>query len=100
VYISGTLTEASTIRSKTNVRPITGALSLVNQLQGVLYDHLDGTTQDEPGLIAEHTAQVVDNLVVYDESGQPMGVKYTKTVAYLIEAVKELTARVQTLEGK
>ena len=98
--VGGTLTESSTRRIKENIRPIENALSVINKLQGVLYDKIDGTAKDEPGLIAEDTAEVVDNLVVYDDDGIPMGIKYTKTVAYLVEAVKELTAKINALENK
>ncbi len=100
VYVYGTLTESSTRRIKKNIRPITGALDIVNKLQGVIYDRIDGEAQDEPGLIAEDTDEVLSNLVVYDDEGKPAGIKYTKTVAYLIEAVKELTAKVNALENK
>jgi hypothetical protein len=100
VTILGTLTEASTRRIKKNIRPITNALEVVNKLQGVIYDKIDGSQKDEPGLIAEDTLDAIANLVVFDDDGQPAGVKYTKTVAYLIEAVKELTAKVNALENK
>jgi len=100
LQVAGTITELSTRKIKANIRPIQNALSVVTQLQGVTYDTVDGRTFDEPGLIAEDTADVVRELVTYDDQNQPLGIKYSKTVAYLIEAVKELTARVQTLEGK
>jgi hypothetical protein len=66
----------------------------------VIYDKIDGSQKDEPGLIAEDTLDAIANLVVFDDEGLPAGVKYTKTVAYLIEAVKELTAKVNALENK
>jgi hypothetical protein len=98
--LAGTFTESSTRRIKENVRPITNALEVVNKLQGVIYDKIDGSQKDEPGLIAEDTLDAIANLVVFDDEGLPAGVKYTKTVAYLIEAVKELTAKVNALENK
>jgi hypothetical protein len=97
--LAGTFTESSTRKIKKNIRPITDALTAINKLQGVLYDKIDGSSQNEPGLVAEDTAEVLDNLVAYDDEGNPVGVKYTKTVAYLIEAVKELTARLEALES-
>lgn len=98
--LAGTFTESSTRRIKKNIRPITNALEAVNKLQGVLYDRIDGSAQDEPGLIAEDTLEIIKNLVVFDDEGQPAGIKYTKTIAYLIEAVKELTAKINILETK
>lgn len=97
--VGGTITESSTRKIKHNIRPISGALATINALQGVLYDLKDGSAHDEPGMIAEDVHAVVHNLVVLDRSGEPMGIKYTKTVAYLVEAVKELTARLAALEG-
>jgi hypothetical protein len=100
VNIAGTLTEASTRRIKENIRPITGALDKVTALSGVLYDKIDGTANDEPGLIAEDVYDVIKELVVLDEEGKPAGIKYTKTVAYLVEAVKELSDQIKELKSE
>jgi hypothetical protein len=68
-------------------------------LQGVTYDRKDGSSYNEPGLIAEKVAEVIETLVDRDENGDPKGVKYTKTIAYLVEAIKELKAEVDLLKG-
>ena len=99
IYLSGTLTEASSIKLKENVRPITNALDVVCKLEGVIYDKKDGSSYNEPGFIAEKVAEVIESLVDRDENGDPIGVKYNKTIAYLAEAIKELKAEVDLLKG-
>jgi hypothetical protein len=110
-YVSGNLTVAGTMTATTivetssatlkeNINPITDALGLIAQLQGVTYDRRDGSTHNEAGLIAEEVNRVLPNLVSLDDQGQPMGVYYTKLTAYLIEAVKALKAEIDQLKGK
>jgi len=94
------LTESSSIALKDNVEPITNGLDSILKLVGVTYDRKDGSKQQEAGLIAESVNQVLPNLVSKDESGNPDGIHYSKLTAYLIEAVKTLTARIEQLEGK
>jgi len=98
--ISGTLTESSSITLKENVEPIIGALDLVNKLMGKIYDRRDNGTKQESGLIAEEVFITAPNLVTLDDNGKPVGVKYTKIIAYLIESIKELSDEVTKLKGK
>lgn len=98
--IAGTFTESSSIRYKENIKPIDSALEKVLQLQGVTYDRKDGSGTDEPGLIAEEVLKVIPNLVTYDVDGNVEGLHYTKITAYLIECIKTLNAKIETLESK
>lgn len=96
-------------RLKENIIPITGALDKITALQGVTYTTFNN---DKPhvGLIAQDTQPVLPEVVF--ETGQPMdaegkelpgdpilGVAYGNIVAVLIEAVKELSAKVDELEA-
>ena len=63
-------------------------------LEGVIYDRKDGSSKREAGLIKEEVEKILPNLV----KGE--GVHYTKLTAYLIEAVKELSAEVTKLKSK
>lgn len=94
------ITETSSITYKENVRPIEGALNSIKRLVGVTYDRLDGSAIEEPGLIAEEVAKILPNVVKYNDDETADGITYTKLTAYLIEAVKELTAEVETLKGR
>ncbi len=100
VYVSGTLTEASSITLKENIDPITGALSLILGINGYTYDRKDGSRKQEPGLIAEEVEQVLPNIVQKDDEGNPTGIQYTKIIAYLVESIKELKAEIDVLKGK
>ena len=98
--ITGTLTESSSITLKENVNPIVGALASVLQLSGKIYDRIDNKEKREAGLIAEEVYKVLPNLVHLDDDGKPAGVKYTKTVAYLVESIKELYEEIRKLKGQ
>ena len=82
------LIETSSITLKENVRPIEDPFEILLQLVGVVYDRKDGSSFDEPGLIAEAVALISSALVSKNADGTIEGVKYTRIIAYLIEAVK------------
>lgn len=93
------ITETSSITFKENVNPITNALDAIALLSGVTYDRKDGSSRNEAGLIAEDVFKILPNLVQLDEDGKPLGIKYTKLTAYLIESVKSLKAKIDLLES-
>jgi hypothetical protein len=93
------ITETSSITFKENVNPITNALDAIALLSGVTYDRKDGSSTNEAGLIAEEVFKILPNLVQLDENGNPLGIKYTKLTAYLIESVKSLKAKIDFLES-
>lgn len=103
-FAAGTITataftETSSIALKENVNPISDGLSSVLSLSGVTYDRKDGSYKKEAGLIAEDVYKVLPNLVSLNKDGNPEGINYTKLTAYLIEAVKELKAELDSLKG-
>jgi hypothetical protein len=102
---TGTLTttalvETSSMTLKENIVPIENALESLLKLTGVIYDRKDGSTKNEAGLIAEDVNEVLPNLVTKDENGNPFGINYTKFSAYLIEAVKTLSAQLDDLKQR
>jgi hypothetical protein len=100
LFVGGALTESSSATLKENIIPIDGALDLILQLTGVIYDRKDGSRKNEAGLIAEEVNKILPNLISTDEQGTPMGVQYTKLTAYLIEAVKSLKAEIDQLKKR
>ena len=94
-----TLTETSSIVLKENFRSIDNALDTVLQLTGWIYDRKDGSSVNEAGVIAEEVNQIIPNLVKKDAEGNPESVAYTRLVAYLIEAVKQLNTEIRDLKG-
>jgi len=100
LFVGGALTESSSATLKENITPIDGALDLILQLTGVVYDRRDGSRKNEAGLIAEEVNKVLPNLITLDDQGIPLGVQYTKLTAYLIEAVKSLKAEIDQLKKR
>lgn len=94
---AATIVETSSIALKENVNPINNALDLVLKLVGVTYDRTD-TKEHEAGLIAEEVEKILPDLVSKDDAGNPVGIKYTKLTAYLIEAVKTLKFEIEQLK--
>ena len=85
---------SSDARLKSEVETIAGALAIVSALRGVRFT-MDGSRQI--GLIAQEVETVLPEVVRDNEAGQ-LSVAYGNITGLLIEAVKELTARVAALE--
>lgn len=95
--ISDGWTTYSSLRWKTNIRTLTGALASVEKLRGVSYDQRD-TGKHEIGVIAEEVGKVLPEVVEYEPSGSSArGVDYSRLTSVLIEAVKEQQAEIAQL---
>jgi len=86
---------SSDARLKSEVETIADALALVCALRGVRFT-MGGTRQI--GVIAQEVDPILPEVVHEDPRGQ-LSVAYGNITGLLIEAVKELTARVAALEG-
>jgi len=89
-------------RFKDNIVEIDSSLDKVEALRGVYFDWND--KQDiyeghDIGVIAQEVEAVLPEIVETREDGYK-AVKYEKLTAVLIQAVKELSARVKELENK
>ena len=84
-------------RFKENITTIDGAVAKVGELRGVEFDwvHSPGSSV---GVIAQEVREVYPQLVT--ESEEKITVNYNGLTGLLIQAVKELTARVEELESK
>ena len=87
----------SSERLKENLEPVREALALVQRLTGKRF-RWKGSAAPDIGLIAEETVAVLPEAVTPDEEGRPLGLNIVPVVAVLVEAVKELDARLQALE--
>ena len=85
---------SSDARLKSEVETIADALALVSALRGVRFT-MDGSRQI--GVIAQEVEPVLPEVVRDNEAGQ-LSVAYGNITGLLIEAVKELAARVAALE--
>ena len=97
ILTSGTLTENSDIKLKTNIQIIPNALDKVLQLRGVEFDRIDMDDEHQIGVIAQEVEKIIPEVVYGEET---KSVAYGNIVAVLIEAIKELTQRVTELENK
>ena len=100
-------TTISDQRLKDDVQTIDNALDKVSNLRGVSYTWNNGKRkgQKDLGLIAQEVEKVLPELVREKEmpmidGGTYKTVDYEKIVGVLIEAVKELTNKVNKLEAK
>ena len=87
----------SDARFKRNIEVIVEPLAKVGALRGVTFDWLNHEGSSA-GLIAQELKQVMPDLVT--ESPEKMTVNYNGVIGLLVEAVKELTARVEELESR
>ena len=90
------VTAFSDERLKSNIETLKGGLEKVEQLRGVTYTRDE---RDNIGVIAQEVEKVLPEIVLTadDEMGTK-SVDYSRITAVLIEAVKELSAKVKYLE--
>ena len=94
--LPGTLTINSDARLKENLTPLTGALDKVKALTGYNYNRI-GSEKLEMGVVAQEVQKVAPELVLEDKEGI-LSVSYQNMVALLIEAVKEQSVKIASLE--
>ncbi len=97
-YVWGNVTAYSDRRHKKDVSTIEDGLEKVNKLRGVDFTRID-TDQKSSGVIAQELQEVMPQLVHEDSNGE-LSVAYGNITGVLIEAIKELTAKVEALENK
>ena len=99
-------TTISDERLKENIQPIEDALSKVNQLKGCTFTYTaDG--KESAGLIAQDVEKVLPSAVSekelplkVDDGEKYKVLQYDQTIGLLVEAIKELSAKVELLENK
>ena len=98
IYATGNITAGSDIRFKTAINTLENALSTVKNLRGVSYTTID-TQRKNIGVIAQEIEKVLPEVVITDTTeNQFKSVAYGNIVGVLIEAIKELSGRVDNLE--
>lgn len=93
---------ASDERLKSNITPIENGLEKILSLSGNTYDWNEKATKEgtEVGVIAQEVEALgLPGLVQTNGNGY-LGVRYEKLVPILIEAVKDLSAKVEWLESQ
>ena len=89
-------------RLKDDINPIADALAKVNRLSGNTYiwnEKSNRCGNDDVGVIAQEVQEVLPEAVVERENGY-LAVDYQKLVPLLVEAIKDLSSKVEYLEQK
>lgn len=114
LHVAGTLTQNSSSvsdeRFKDNIQTIPSALDKVKALRGVTYTWNKGSKKDQTdyGVVAQEVEKVIPEIVhdttmpllTNDEETVYKTVDYSRLSAVLINAIKELEAKVAALETK
>lgn len=96
---------SSDVRLKENIVPIENALSKVESISGNTYDWKEGFEEihshkgNDIGVIAQEIEAVLPQIVISRDNGFK-AVQYEKIIPLLIEAIKELSAKIKDLENK
>jgi len=102
-WMAGRLAQASDVRLKTAVAPLTGVLSKLEKIRGVSYERVDGqegSRRDRSvGVIAQEVEGAFPELVSEGPGGYK-GVNYSGLTAALVEAVKELKGENEALRQR
>jgi hypothetical protein len=96
---------SSDIRLKENIVPIENALEKVESISGNTYDWKVGYEEfhshkgNDVGVIAQEIEEILPQIVTNRDNGYK-AVQYEKIIPLLVEAIKELSAKIKRLENK
>jgi hypothetical protein len=94
IYASHDVVISSDARYKTNIQPIKDALCKVQKITGYTFNKLEDPNGPRlAGVLAQEVQSVLPEVVHVDELGQ-MSVAYPNMVAILINAIKDMAAKV------
>ena len=89
---------------KSNISSITDAVTKVKTLRGVTYrwnENSDRNGEDDTGLIEQEVEDLsLPGMVTSDSELGNVDIRYEKLIPILIEAVKELSAKIDSLEQR
>ena len=98
IVATGNVSASSDIRLKSDIEIITDAMSKLAEIRGVTFKRM-GQRDRNAGVIAQEVETVLPEVVKTDQDGFK-SVCYGNMIGLLVEAVKELSARVEELEIK
>lgn len=98
----GLLRFTSSIRHKTHVKPLKGALDKILALRPVTFrsKHDADKGKTLTGLIAEEVHEVIPQVVALDDEGLPESISLDGLVPYLIAAVQQQQETIDALAGR
>lgn len=95
IEVSGDVNSTSDINLKKDIEVVTSSTEMLNQLRGVKFTWKEND-EKSIGVIAQEVEAILPELVRGEEGNK--SVNYSGLIGVLIEAVKELSARVEELE--
>lgn len=90
----------SSKRFKKKIKNLKNGLNLVNCLRPVTFEWKNENGFNDIGLIAEEVNEVLPMVIAKNEKGEISGLDYGRLTPILIQAVKELSAEINTLKIK
>jgi trimeric autotransporter adhesin len=106
IAVSGTVGACSDSRYKKDIMGLTNSLAKVNQMQGVSYNwrmdefpKMGFNKEAHIGFIAQDLEKIYPEFVMTNSEGFK-SVDYARVTPVLVEAIKELTAKVNALESQ
>ena len=96
VSVTGTVDESSDIALKSDIQPLTNTLEKLQQITGYKYN-LINSISPSMGVIAQDVEKVFPELVHGSEGNKTL--QYSGLIGVLVEAVKDLSAKVAALEA-
>jgi len=99
IYATANVIAMSDQRVKKDIQPVVGALDRLSALNGYTYLR-EEKEKREMGLIAQEVQTVFPEAVHYDKEQDRYGVNYNAMIAPLLEAIKELKAKVEELSKR
>lgn len=103
IYASGDIVGLSDITVKTDIQQITNALQKIKQVSGYTFrrnDTHDSNARRQAGVIAQEINQVLPEVISQNSADGKLSVAYGNLTALLIEAIKELDAKVDAITAK
>ena len=100
IYASDDIVAFSDAKVKGDVKVIENAIEKIKEIRGVTFTRTDreDNGQRHAGVIAQEVQKVLPEVVTTREDDGTLAVAYGNLNALLIEAIKELTAKVEKLE--
>jgi hypothetical protein len=99
--LTGVWTNSSDITLKGNIQTLTNSLDKIKALNGVTFTwNSDPDKKTKIGFIAQEVQKVLPQIVNKNFQDETLGVEYTSIIPVLVNAIKELEARVAALEAK
>ena len=96
ITVTGTVVETSDIALKSDIQPLTNTLEKIQQITGYKYNFINSISPSM-GVIAQDVEKVYPELVHGSEGNKTL--QYSGLIGVLVEAVKDLSAKVAALEA-